>query len=144
MRWVLLVVGFSFLAAAPKQVAAVDARQSEAEKAAGEWMYPKAKVSSNGRAGAIYLVVQDSTDSVEKILKYYGDKLGVQLLQGTGSGSKKDYVPKEGMEYVSYRTSAGANIVTIKTSTACVNLVIQRPRGGSATSIAITYAELGK
>jgi len=68
-----------------------------AEKAAADWLYPGAKVvqssGSSSEVGTVFCVVQETADDVPKILKYYGDKLGIILPE---MGSKQAGRPVAG------------------------------------------------
>jgi hypothetical protein len=127
--------------------AAKGAVASEAEKAAADWLYPGAKVIHSGHGGAVSSVVQETADDAAKVLKHYGDKLGIELREETAiqTGTKASTAGGS-VEYAHVgRKAAGgtATVSTFKTNTAVATVVISRLQDGKVTTISITHVLQG-
>jgi hypothetical protein len=147
----LLAAGYSNSTTTGSSKAGIDpakgAGASKAEKAAADWIYPGAKIIHSGQGGAVSSVVQETADDVAKVLKHYGDKLGIDLREETAirTGAK----PGTGGGSVEYahigRKAAGgtATVSTFKTKTTVATVVISRPQDGKVTTITITHVPQG-
>src|SRR5262249_46560027 len=119
MKWTLRVGAFVLLSTLAGGVLADE--KIAAEKAAGEWLYPRAKVGPILSAGDVSCVIQETADDVGTVLKHYGDKLGIELSeQGAVSGSKGSL---SCVLVGSNPTGAGV-VATFKKETVCATLVI--------------------
>jgi len=127
--------------------------ESPAEKLAGDWFYPGAKVVSSGSSttndATVSFVVQETADDVSKVLEYYRDKLKLGIkLQETGEivGGKLD--GKVAVEYCHAPLKPGAaggaaTVSTFKTKTAVSTLVVCRSPDGKLSTVTITPVPLG-
>jgi hypothetical protein len=120
-----------------------DAGASEAEKAAADFLYPGANVIHSGHAGAVSCVVEETVDDVSKVLKHYGDKLGIELQEemALGTGGKAS-AGGGSVEYAHVGRKAAGGIGTVstfKTKAAVATVIISRPQDGKVTTITITH-----
>lgn len=145
MRLVIMVgvVGGFLTALAPGLLAG---DKSPAEKAAADWLYPDAKVKFTGKGGAVSCVVQETADDVSKILKYYGNKLGIELKQ-VGSQSGTAFNGGVTVEYTHVGLKDGAaggtdTVSTFKTKTAVSTLVVSRSPDSKACTVTITHVPI--
>jgi hypothetical protein len=116
--------------------------KSPAEKTAADWLYPGAKVVSSGQGGAVSVVLQETPDDVPKILKYYGDKLGIELKFTTQSGVAFSGGVTLEYAYVGLKPGAAggtATVSTFKTKTAVSTLVVSRSPDGKVSTVTITH-----
>jgi hypothetical protein len=112
-----------------------------AEKAAADWLYPGAKVINSMQTGAVSNIVEETADDAPKVLKHYGDRLGISLHEDTvGAGGKAS----TGGEFAEYahvgRKQAGglASVSTFRTKTAVATVVITRSQDGQVTLNAVS------
>jgi hypothetical protein len=121
--------------------------ESPAEKAAADWLYPGAKVIDSGQGGAVSSVVQETMDDAAKVLKHYGDKVGIELqeeaaiqtgIKASPGGASVEYA------HVGRKATGGtATVSTFKTKTAVATVVISRPQDGKVTTITVTLVPQG-
>lgn len=138
----LIMVGVLGLLAAPGP-GLLAGENSPAEKAASDWLYPNAKVVSSGQGGAVSGVLQETPDDVPKILKYYGDKLGIELKEATMQ-SGVAFNGGVTLEYAHVGLKSGtaggtATVSTFKTKTAVSTIVVSRSPNGKLSTVAITH-----
>jgi hypothetical protein len=146
MRQIIMLAVVGLLTALTPGLLAGEQEKTSAEKAAADWLYPGAKVVSSGRGGAVSCVVQETADDVPKILKHYGDKLGIGLL-GPEAAAQSGSESKGGVtsvEYALVRLKPGAaggaaTVLTFKTKTAVTTLVVCRLPDGKVTTVTITH-----
>jgi hypothetical protein len=145
MRSVIILAVLGFLTI-PAPCLLAGEKNTAAEKAAADWVYPGAKVVSSGLGGAVSCVVQETADDVPKVLQHYDDKLGLRLL-GPEAATQSGSVSKDGVttvEFALVRLKVGAaggtaTMVTFKTKSAVATLVVYRPPDGKVTTVSITH-----
>jgi hypothetical protein len=114
--------------------------QSDAEKMAADWLYPKAKTTTSGRGGTVYCIVQDTADDMDAIRKHYSDKVGVEFpTKGIVSGSRGG-TQVQTVEFTAHGHGAAGHVATFKTSAACVTVVIHPARHGN--TVTVSYVPL--
>ena len=120
---------------------------SRAERAAADWLYPGAKVTSSGNSGDLSRVVQETADDVGTVLKHYGDKVGLKLEPAGGTAGSTD---APGLGVVQYthdglrpdKAGGSASVSTFKTKAAVVTVVVTRPTGGTVTTVVVSHLAL--
>jgi hypothetical protein len=121
--------------------------KSPGEKAAADWLYPGAKVVHSGQSGSVSSVVQETADDTAKVLKHYGDKLGIELQEETAIQTGAKFGTGGGaVEYahVGRKAAGGTTTVsTFKTQAAAATVVISRPQDGKVTTITLTQVLQG-
>lgn len=138
----LIMVGVMGLLTAPGP-GLLAGEKSPPEKAAADWLYPAQKVVSSGQGGAVSGVLQETPDDVPKILKYYGDKLGIELKEAaTQSGVAFNGGVTLEYAHVGLKSGAAggtATVSTFKTKTAVSTLVVSRSPDGKVSTVTITH-----
>jgi hypothetical protein len=155
MRWATAWIVVTLLPCALPAIVA--AGESPAEKiVAGDLRYPGAKdvtKSGNGPAPTtLTCVVQESTDEVAKVVKYYRAVLGIDDLAEVCAMAGSKGTPQALVVFVaagSKSKSGAVSVVatckaTFQKKNACVTVVIVRPPDSKVTTITVNHLPLGE
>jgi hypothetical protein len=134
---------------------AVGSEQGDPKTGVEKWAYPEAKRLSGQSGGGLEQALYVTGDDLEKVLKFYGKKLG-QKLSGNNSapaggivggpdqqtGSFDDSAQPYDAKAKEYpRRAVAMHIATQNTKEYTVNIVITRVPAESHTHIALTFVK---
>ena len=124
-----------------------------AEKVPADWLYPGAKVGPSGGSSTLVVTgrltvrfaVQETADDVPKVLKYYRDKLGIEL---PVTGERVGGVTKGGVDveycHVPLKPGATGGTATVSTSAECRSSVIVTLVSGTTRLVLVSARQMAR